>query len=359
MKILEENYKQGAFKLQVETVDDLWVLYNVLREGDVVYSKTTREVKVGDQSAGRRLPMTLGIRVKRVEFQQFSSKLRVGGIIIEGPEEYGIKGKHHTLSIGSGDIITIVKERWDDFELRLIRDFTRRRGTILIVSIDFDEACIGVLGEQGVKYIWEGTLNLPSKIYQVDYENMLKEFINEVVKSITESLKDEEIKVVIIAGPGEVKNRVKSYIVDKVNIPVYIDTTTTGGCQGIREVLNRDVVKNVIGELNIIKARSILEEFRKLIVKDAEMVSYGIREVYELSLMGAVEKLLVLDKLLRLPDDNERNMVFEMLRNAYKQKAEVIIIPSDSDLGVELESFGGVIAILRYKLYKPRVDSSQ
>ncbi|MEM4672006.1 MAG: mRNA surveillance protein Pelota, partial [Desulfurococcaceae archaeon] len=139
MRILEEDYKRGWVKLQVETLDDLWVLYNVLRENDTVYAKTTREVKVGDGSPGSRVPMVLGLKVKNVEFQQFSSKLRVKGVVVEGPEEYGVKGKHHTFSVGVGDVITVVKERWDEHELEFIRKHAVRRGSVLILSIDFDE----------------------------------------------------------------------------------------------------------------------------------------------------------------------------------------------------------------------------
>jgi len=65
MKILGEDLKHGVIQVQVETLDDLWILYNVLREGDIVYAKTTREVKVGDGSEGSRIPMILGVKVKK------------------------------------------------------------------------------------------------------------------------------------------------------------------------------------------------------------------------------------------------------------------------------------------------------
>jgi stalled ribosome rescue protein Dom34 len=68
MKVLGVDLKHGVVEVQVETLDDLWVLYNVIRENDVVNAKTTREVKVREGSEGSRLPMTLGSLVKKVEF---------------------------------------------------------------------------------------------------------------------------------------------------------------------------------------------------------------------------------------------------------------------------------------------------
>lgn len=357
MKIIEENHRHGLIKLQIETIDDLWVLYNILRENDIVYSKTTRDVKIGDNSTGTRIPMILGLRVKHIEFQQFSNKLRIRGIVIDGPEEYGVRGKYHTLSLGLGDVLSVIKEKWSEFELEMIRDFTIKKGSVLILSIDLDEACIGLLREQGVRYLWDSVLNLPSKVYQVDYDNVLKDFIETIVDVLLNYLREEDIKALIIAGPGDVKYRVKSSVENRVNVSIYIDSTSTGGCQGIREVLNRDIVKDVLGYLNIVRARGILDRFKELLVKDEDLVSYGVRYVHEASLIGSIEKLLVLDKLLRSPDDVERNTIYETLINAYKYRAEVIVVPGNSDVGLELEGLGGIIAILRFKLYKTSVYS--
>jgi protein pelota len=359
MKILEEDTKHGVVKIQIETLDDLWALYNVLRENDVVYAKTTREVKVGDESEGSRLPMILGVKVKKIEFQQFSSKLRISGIVIEGPEKYGVKGKHHTLSIGVGDVLTIVKETWSSVELSLLREYTSKRENVLVVSIDHDEVCVGVVSEQGVKYAWEEELNLPSKHYYVDYESLLKAYTSRAVKVILDILNNENVKAVIVAGPGDFKNLLKTELVDKLKTPVYVDTVSTGGCKGVEEVLSREIVKNVVGELNLIKARKILEEFKELLVREHELVAYGVEEVYEASMIGAVLKLLVVDELLKIPDDEERNKVYESLKYSHQRGAEVIIVPGKSDVGYEVSGFGGIIAILRFKLYKVRENPPQ
>ncbi|MEM4717218.1 MAG: mRNA surveillance protein pelota [Desulfurococcaceae archaeon] len=352
MKILEKDIKHGYIVLQIETIDDLWVLYNVIIEGDIVYAKTTREVKVGDGSQGSRIPMILGVKVGKVEFQQFGSNLRVNGLVIEGPDEYGVVGKYHTLSIGVGDVVKIVKTSWREFEEKLISNYSRSRGNILAVLIDHDEACIGVITEQGVKHIWEKALDLPSKHYQADYDSLLRGYINEVVRVVLNTVSNENCKAVIIAGPGELKHSVKSELSSRVQIPVYIDTISTGGCKGVKELLNRDVVREVIGELNILRAMSLFEEFKRLLVKDHDYVVYGPRDVYEASINGAIQTLIVVDELLRTPSDEERELVYKALETTMKSRGEVIVVPGKSDIGVELNGFGGIIAILRFKLYK-------
>lgn len=352
MKILGEDLKHGVIQVQVETLDDLWILYNVLREGDIVYAKTTREVKVGDGSEGSRIPMILGVKVKKIEFQEFTNKIRISGIVVEGPEKFGVQGKHHTLSIGVGDVLSIVKEEWSKIEVDLLkRQTTKNR--VLVVSIDFDEVCIGLVAEQGVKHIWESSVNLPSKHYAVDHESIIKTYLKQVVEVVVQTLKNEDVNAVVIVGPGEIKNQLKTLIGENTKLPLYTDTTSTGGCKGISEALNRDLFKNIMGELSLVKATSILNEFKELLVKDHELVAYGVEEVRSAALIGAVEKLLVLDELLRTPDDELRNTVYETLRNAYDRKADVVIVPSKTDIGGELAGFGGIIAILRFKVFKP------
>ena len=205
-----------------------------------------------------------------------------------------------------------------------------------------------------MRYVWEEELNLPSKHYYVDYESLLKTFISRVVKVILDTLSTGDLKALIIAGPGDIKNHLRAELVEKTKIPIYIDTVSTGGCKGIEEILNRDVIKSVVGELNLIKARKILEEFKELLVKEHDLVAYGLEEVYEASLMGAVSKLLVVDELLKLANDEERSKVYDALKNSHQRRAEVIIVPGKSDVGIELSGFGGIIAVLRFKLYRVR-----
>ncbi|MEM4818772.1 MAG: mRNA surveillance protein pelota [Desulfurococcaceae archaeon] len=352
MKVLEKNPRENSITIQLETTDDLWVLFNIVKEGDIVYARTTREVKVGEGSEGRRIPMVLGIKVKGVEFQQFTDKIRIKGVVVEGPEEYGVKGKHHTLTLGTGDTVKIVKEQWSDFELHYINKFTFKRLRVMIVSVDPEEACIGILTEQGVKYVWEYTYNLPSKAYTADHESLLREYIREVVNAITSIASREEVNALIIAGPGEMKNVVKRIVLEKLNAAMYSDATASGGCQGVREVLGRDVVKNVLRDLAIVKAKTLLEEFKELLVKEPSLVAYGVQDVYEATLFGAVSKLVVVDELLKTSDEEERRKIYDALDNAVKRNADIIIVSAKSDVGVEVSGFGGVISILRFKLQK-------
>jgi len=110
VKILKKDEKTGTIRLRVETDDDLWHLYNIVREGDVVHALTERREETASDKIrserGEKKKMILGIQVEKVEFHEFSDRLRILGVIVEGPQDLG---SHHTLNIEKGDDLLVVR----------------------------------------------------------------------------------------------------------------------------------------------------------------------------------------------------------------------------------------------------------
>lgn len=351
LKIVEEDLKKGWVKILVEDEDDLWILYNLLDAGDIVYGRTTREVKPGEGGSSRRVAMNLGLRVEKLEFQEFSDRLRIRGVVVDGPEEFGVKGHYHTINVSPGDVLSIFKEKWSENRLETIRRSSLKRKRIMLVNIDYDEACIAVLTEQGVLQLGESYGRLPGKIYAGNYEAMLNNYIDDVLRQVLDYLSREKMDAVIVSGPGDVKNVLASAIRSRrTDVPVHVDSTSIGGCSGLSELLRRDVVKKVVSELSIVRAREVFEVFKRLVVEQPDRVAYGVDEVYCASLMNAVEKLVVVSDLIKSSDESVRTRVFEILERCYASRSDVWMISGRSDIGVEVAGFGGVIALLRYAL---------
>jgi len=98
MRLLGEDRSSESVKLQVETDEDLWHLYNIIEEGDLVTASTTRrEEKSADKLRAEKMEkkrMTLGIRIQKIEFSEEDLRLKLLGIIETGPQDIG---QHHTL----------------------------------------------------------------------------------------------------------------------------------------------------------------------------------------------------------------------------------------------------------------------
>ncbi|MFW9961248.1 MAG: mRNA surveillance protein Pelota, partial [Candidatus Thorarchaeota archaeon] len=77
MKIIKQILKEGRIVLKIETLDDLWHLYNTVGPNDVVISKTSRRVRIGDEDSRKqestRKTMVLKLQVEEVSFHNFSN----------------------------------------------------------------------------------------------------------------------------------------------------------------------------------------------------------------------------------------------------------------------------------------------
>ena len=78
--------------------------------GDLVRASTYRREDVKTDKVrperGEKVRVTLTVRVEGVEFQAFSDRLRITGVIVEGPQDLG---RHHTLNVAPEDVLSVIK----------------------------------------------------------------------------------------------------------------------------------------------------------------------------------------------------------------------------------------------------------
>jgi len=152
MKVIFKDLKHGEIKLVPENLDDIWHLYNIIDENDLVRAVTFRTDEQKDDKIrskkSEKKRMKLGIRVSEVKFHEFSDRLRIHGTIEEGPQDLG---SFHTLNITSDKMnsFSIVKEQWKDHQLQRIDEAVRLRNESIITcknkqSKGFNACCSGV-----------------------------------------------------------------------------------------------------------------------------------------------------------------------------------------------------------------------
>ncbi|OYT40691.1 MAG: mRNA surveillance protein pelota [Desulfurococcales archaeon ex4484_58] len=354
MKIIEKDLKRGYVKLLPETEEDLWILYNIITPGDLINAKTTRDVKFRESGSSRRVPMSLTIRVERLEFQPFTDRLRIRGVVVEGPEEFGVKGKHHTVNITPGKPLTICKDQWPSFILSELEKAGLRRERLIIVVLDYDEACIALLSEQGIKILGEYNSGLPGKNEPEKFTSLLNDYLTKISNETVGFIEKHGVKIVVIASPGDLARKIADNVKSRSKgLDIIVDSVSIGGCNGVNEVLKRDSVKRALREISIIHARDCLEEFKKYLVKNPLLIAYGLDEVEYAVRSNAVEKLVIATDYLRTYDESMRKRVYNLLNEASRRRAEIIIVPRGNDVYIELMGFGGIIAILRYPLSRP------
>ncbi len=344
MKILHQDARTNELKLLAETVDDLWHLYNLIDERDLVFATTFRRKE--DKSDKLRpertekVRMRLGIRVQKVEFHESEDRLRLLGAIESGPQDVG---EHHTLMLSPGDDITIIKPEWATKHFDRIKRATSasERPTILFVAIEDTEAVIAVAREYGMKEHATITRNPGGKMYETKSDEA--GFIDEIVAKIEPLLHGEPL---IILGPGFTKEALARRLREKVTQAsslLSIHSTGQAGMAGIHELMKRGVGGKVLEESRVAKETCMVEELFAEIGKDG-MFAYGDAAVDAAIASGAVRVLLILDSKVRTKGADR------LIRSVEEAKGEFVIVSSLHEAGRRLESLGGVAALLRYRM---------
>src|SRR2546428_9036859 len=151
MRVLHRDPKTGEIKVRVENADDLWHLHNLVLPGDLVRASTYRREEAKTDKVrperGEKVRVTLTIRVESVEFQAFSDRLRITGVIVEGPQDLG---RHHTLNVAVEDVLSVIKT-WQTHELRRIEEAAAaaQKPLVAFLSLDDEEARLPRLPQSG------------------------------------------------------------------------------------------------------------------------------------------------------------------------------------------------------------------
>ncbi|MFW9957165.1 MAG: mRNA surveillance protein pelota [Candidatus Odinarchaeota archaeon] len=360
MKILKRVLKEGTIVLKIETLDDLWHLYNTVGSGDIVISRTVRRVRVGDEDSRKqesvRKPMTLKLRVEDVVFHTFSNRVRIKGQILEGPSDLVSIGSYHTINIELGDTLTIVKDHWPKYVLDRLEDATKDqlRSVCLIVTIEDGDAELFLAADYGIKEAVRVRSNLSRKRGdQKTYDSTMNDFFIDVTLAIRSQLEQGQIGLIVIAGPGFVKDHLREHL-SRAGIkdlpPVVVEGTNSIGIPGAKEILFRGVIGKVIVELKVETETKLVEELVTHISKDNGLGAYGQDEVTKAVQYGAVQDLLITDKKLREGSDDVRRQMDNLIRNTEKTKGAVHIVSTDHPTGEQLHRLGGIAAILRFRI---------
>ncbi len=348
MKILEVSSKSRVVKILIESEEDLWTLKTLLKPGDFIEARTTRDVAGALGGEKERRSIIVKLRVEKLEFQPFTGKLRASGVIVEGPEEYGVKGRHHSVTLTLGMSVTLEREGgWSVKALEALEK-SGPKGRVIIAAVDYEEFALGILSPYGFKVILESPSRLPSK-EDPRRDEALEDYILKVAELIVGEASKANATVAVVVGPGFLKD----YVAEKVKaldgkLKVIVDSASTGGSPGLEEALRRHSLIEALKEFSIMEAEAALSEFMSLIVKDPERVAYGVDDVEATAALGALRDLVVLDSLLSAYEEKLRLSINSIMENAERVKAKIIIAPEESPVGDRIRSLGGVIAILRY-----------
>jgi protein pelota len=359
LKIVHRNLKKGILVLKPENLDDLWILYNVILPGDRVYAKTQRRIKSKEetirQDEGQRVTVYLGVQVEDVFYDPNFNRLRVKGVIVEGPEDLVKLRSHHTLSIEPNTEARIVKEKWHDYLLNRVKESlgSEEKAKVMVIAVEEGEACIAKVGDYGIDVCANVTMSIPGKGDESKQrDQILSRFFSEIRTVVKESLRDKRIKSIIVAGPGFTKERLLSYLKEDKDVAAMLslESVSNGGMAGVQETIKRGALNKVLEHVRLVEESNLMDEVLRRLGKGEKTVAYGRGDVEKAVSFGAVETLLITDSMLRGAAEEQRGRLDELLRSAEKIRGKIKIVSSASEPGEQLTSLSGIAALLRFKI---------
>lgn len=360
MKILDENLKKGIVKLIPETLDDLWHLYNIIYKEDEVYARTTRQVKpdeeYGRPKKGERVSVFLGVKVEKVIWDRTLNRLRVHGAVCQAPENIVGKGSYHTLNILVNKPLTIVKKEWKNHHLeRLKRASKVSSKPIIIVSLDDEEYCIALFRQFGVEIKVESRVKLPRKMEANKRSQAIKEYFGKVLNALREVWTTAQNPPLIVIGVGFIKNEfvkhVKTAAPEIFKAIIDVKSVNNSGAAGIYEALRSGIFTKTLKHIRITQEAATVEELLERLGKGEATVTYGLEEVKKAAALGAVEKLVIADSLLREASDQRRLLIEETIKKIELAKGTVMVVSTEHEAGKKLLALGGIGALLRFPVH--------
>jgi protein pelota len=351
------DLKHGEITVKTENLNDLWTLYNIIREGDETSARTQRRVVLKEGTKGERKAMRLKLKVEDVSFHEFSNRLRVKGKILEGPEDFVSYGSYHTFNIEILQKITMIKETWSNHDLKRLRKSSKFESNfvILFVAIETGLATIAIVTNFSHNRIATLKKHVPGKRYQQSYRNKaLNEFYESISKVVTENLKNYEVNLIVLCGPGNIKNYFMDYLKKLLNAnlttQIELCHASSGTESAIRETLKSQKLAKLKKNVKILQETEKIEQILFQFSKDADFILIGLDEVSQASEMGAIKQLLIADILIRGASKENKLKIEKIIGNVENSGGEIDIMSTENIAGEQLVNLGSIIGILRYKL---------
>lgn len=343
MKVLKQDRREGIIKLLPQNLDDLWHLFNLVDPGNLVRASTLRRQEAQTDKIrperGEKVRVNLALRVQDREFDEFIDRLRIHGVIEEGPMDHG---SHHTLNVQPGDAVEIVKE-WQEADLRRIQEAVEAtdRPLVVLVALDDEEALVARMHHYGLQVVAEITAPRGGKMYGQEAPSK-EAYFQEIVEAV-QRLNPPQLAVL---GPGFTREDFLRY--GREAAPELFEdahSVATGhtGMPGIQEALRGGLAEKVLEESRVGQETRAVEQLLEEIGKEG-LYAYGPGEVATAARAGAVETLLVTDAQARTAEAEE------LMREVEEKRGRVLVVSTRHDAGRKLKSLGGLGALLRYPL---------
>ncbi|RLF61227.1 MAG: peptide chain release factor 1 [Thermoplasmata archaeon] len=353
------------------------------------------------KSARTRKNVQSALEVIMQRLKLFKKPPEHGMAIFVGTIPRGTKDKMEVYIVEPPEPLKTYIYRCDSqFLLDPIKEMLEEKRTYGLLVVDRSEATIGLLKGKRIEVVKKITSNVPRKHgrggqSQRRFERLIEIAAHEYFKRVGRYANDvflntPNLEGIIVGGPGPTKEFFlkEDYLHHEVKKKVIgvVDVSYTNEF-GIRELVEN--ASKLIQDLDIMREKKLVQRFLKEVVKDG-LAIYGEKEVRKALQAGSVKVLLISEavesyrvkiscsicgfteertvkdfKIFEKKIESEackkcgekaleivesKSIIDELTEMAKLGNADVEVISTETEEGQQLLAFGGIAALLRYRM---------
>ncbi|XP_049342646.1 protein PELOTA 1-like [Solanum verrucosum] len=352
-----------------EKPNDLWLLFNLIANDDVVFATTTRKIQFSSHStknrkiqfssdstkkkSSSRVQVQLEIKITNVDYAKDCSIIRVRGKTITS-NEYVNPGTFHTLELETKKEFKLTKKLWDEEMIRILKEGSNQNGKydlgIILMKNTFAEILLVDNNATTITYCATIRNEKTSK-----NNSNLGKFFDNLLVSFRKHRKHIDMNVisyVVIASKDSIKDDFRAYLLLEAHkrkikfIERNISCILMVNHNNIKDILSDKVVTNMNTNTKV------HEQFMNMVINKSDWVCYGTKSVEYAHELLAIETLLITEELLENKDINLRKK-YSKLKKLVQETGGKVVQFSDVERD-RLAQMTGIAAILRFPI--PNID---
>lgn len=194
------------------------------------------------------------------------------------------------------------------------------------------------------------------------HDKSLNNFFQKVLDAILKNINFDIVKCLIVASPGFTKDQFGNFLADSTSNNKHYETilknlnkfiyvhSSSGYKQSLQEVLSKPEILSQIKNTKAADDINIMEKFNDILYKDMDRIVFGIKAVEKANEKDAIEILIVSDDYLRKIAPSKRKELSTIFNKIRSSGGDVVKMSSMHYTGEKINSFGGIVAILRYAM---------
>ncbi|KAJ8904878.1 hypothetical protein NDN08_001392 [Rhodosorus marinus] len=358
---------EGRVKLIATEAEDLWHLYNLIDVGNFVKATTIRKVQRETDtgsSESERLKIVLTIEVAEVDFDSQGLQLRIKGRNVVENSHVKV-GAFHTIEVELHRSFELTKSKWDVIDLDRLTTASEPTAGADVAAVVMQEglANVCVLSNSLSRFVARVESNIPRKAAGAAFnkDKSKSKFFDLVYRAIKDKLKLDELKVVILASPGYVKDEFFKYMnaeavrtdeksMIKIKPKCILAHSSSGHKHALHEVLANPALQSRLVDTKAAAEVKALETFFDVLNNQPDRACYGPPHVLYAADLGAIQTLLISDSLFRNADVPTRQKYVGVVDVTRSTGGDVHIFSAMHITGEQLNEMTGIAAVLRFPL---------